>query len=201
MDQGTESTFRFVGISSLRNLSVRDYVWYDVSLFFFSYLSIHLGLGLLMIFFWWESHRTSPIIALQVFQHNVAFIFSNLAALINYASTYAIAFLLSLICSVHQRIHSRGSRTNPGCPACRADHFLTIGRVPLRQERTAGGCKCRDVPDRLRASVILISYRRNIDNLYYSDSSPDGIGLCAVLFTKYKCDNVISGIVPRHRAW
>jgi EmrB/QacA subfamily drug resistance transporter len=51
---------------------------------------------LLVIFLWWESRCMSPIIDLGVFRYNMTFTFSNLAALINYASTYAIAFLLSL---------------------------------------------------------------------------------------------------------
>ena len=32
----------------------------------------------------------------KIFSHNIAFIFSNLAALINYSATYALTFLLSL---------------------------------------------------------------------------------------------------------
>jgi EmrB/QacA subfamily drug resistance transporter len=44
----------------------------------------------------WESRTGSPVLELAVFRHNTGFTFSNIAALINYASTYAVAFLLSL---------------------------------------------------------------------------------------------------------
>jgi EmrB/QacA subfamily drug resistance transporter len=59
---------------------------------------IWMGLGgaMLAAFFWWESHSRSPVFDIRVFRHNLAFTCSNLAALINYAATYAIAFLLSL---------------------------------------------------------------------------------------------------------
>ncbi|HUU75811.1 MAG TPA: MFS transporter, partial [Methanoregulaceae archaeon] len=50
----------------------------------------------LAAFFWWEKGCISPVFDISVFRHNTAFTFSNLAAMINYAATYAVAFLLSL---------------------------------------------------------------------------------------------------------
>ncbi|MGD0780001.1 MAG: MFS transporter [Dehalococcoidales bacterium] len=50
----------------------------------------------LVFFFWWELRAPSPILNLTLFRKNQAFMFSNLAALITYISTYAITFLLSL---------------------------------------------------------------------------------------------------------
>ena len=47
-------------------------------------------------FLWWESRNSSPVLDISVFRHNMAFTCSNLAAMINYAATYAVAFLLSL---------------------------------------------------------------------------------------------------------
>jgi EmrB/QacA subfamily drug resistance transporter len=61
-----------------------------------SYSWILLGVGLLVIFLRWETRCNSPVLDLRVFRHNVTFTLSNLAALINYASTYAVAFLVSL---------------------------------------------------------------------------------------------------------
>jgi len=52
-----------------------------------------LGLG---GFIAWELRAASPILDLQLFRRSRTFAFSNLAALINYAATAAIAFLLSL---------------------------------------------------------------------------------------------------------
>ena len=44
----------------------------------------------------WEGRVKSPLLDINLFRHNTAFTFSNLAALINYSATFAVAFLLSL---------------------------------------------------------------------------------------------------------
>ena len=54
------------------------------------------GLGGLVIFSIMEMRITSPIFNIRLFASNRLFAFSNLAALINYATTAAITFLLSL---------------------------------------------------------------------------------------------------------
>jgi EmrB/QacA subfamily drug resistance transporter len=50
----------------------------------------------LVIFLWWEKHCTSPLIDLTIFSGNRTFLFSNIAAMINYGATFAVAVLLSL---------------------------------------------------------------------------------------------------------
>lgn len=57
---------------------------------------IFAGAAVLVCFLWWESKSTSPVLDISVFRHNAAFTFSNMAAMINYAATYAVAFLLAL---------------------------------------------------------------------------------------------------------
>ncbi len=54
------------------------------------------GAAILACFLWWESKSRSPVLDISVFRRNIAFTFSNLAAMINYAATYAVAFLLAL---------------------------------------------------------------------------------------------------------
>jgi len=53
------------------------------------------GLGILA-FVWWEAKVASPILNVGRFRKNAVFVFSNLAALINYSATFAVTFLLSL---------------------------------------------------------------------------------------------------------
>lgn len=53
------------------------------------------ALGILA-FAWWESRVGSPILDLSLFRGNRAFSLSSLAALIEYTSTFAVGFLLSL---------------------------------------------------------------------------------------------------------
>jgi EmrB/QacA subfamily drug resistance transporter len=48
------------------------------------------------VFVWWEHRAPVPILELSLFRHNTVFVFSNLAALINYAVVFAVGFLLSL---------------------------------------------------------------------------------------------------------
>ena len=48
------------------------------------------------IFIWWEKRCTSPLLDLTLFSGNRTFLFSNIAAMINYGATFAVAVLLSL---------------------------------------------------------------------------------------------------------
>lgn len=44
----------------------------------------------------WELRQEHPVMDVGLFRHNTIFAFSNLATLINYSATYAVAFLMSL---------------------------------------------------------------------------------------------------------
>jgi len=57
---------------------------------------ISLGVIGMVLFLRHESKFENPVLDLALFKNNRVFIFSNLAALINYAATSAIGFLLSL---------------------------------------------------------------------------------------------------------
>jgi EmrB/QacA subfamily drug resistance transporter len=54
------------------------------------------GLLGLFLFIAWEKRVDSPVFDIKVFRRNRLFIFSNLAALMNYVAVFAVAFLLSL---------------------------------------------------------------------------------------------------------
>jgi MFS family permease len=69
----------------------------------FSRLPDALGAGLILIsvagfatFVWWELRTAQPVLNLDLFVRNRPFALSSLAALINYAATSAVTFLLSL---------------------------------------------------------------------------------------------------------
>jgi EmrB/QacA subfamily drug resistance transporter len=77
----------------------------SIALFMYGFSSLPTILGIIlfvigmagMIFFiWYESRTPSPIFNLALFRNNKVFIFSNVAALITYISTFAVNFLLSL---------------------------------------------------------------------------------------------------------
>lgn len=69
----------------------------------FSFLSEPFGIGLtaagafvLATFVLWELRQSSPVLEMRLFVRNRSFAFSNLAALINYAATFAVSFMMSL---------------------------------------------------------------------------------------------------------
>jgi MFS family permease len=69
----------------------------------FTLLSEMSGVGLIIggiiglsVFVRWEMRAKSPVLDVNLFKKSKAFTFSNLAALINYSGTFAIAFLMSL---------------------------------------------------------------------------------------------------------
>jgi EmrB/QacA subfamily drug resistance transporter len=69
----------------------------------FSFLSEPFGIALtvigtilLLVFALWELRQRSPVLEMRLFAHNRTFAFSNMAALINYAATFAVSFMMSL---------------------------------------------------------------------------------------------------------
>jgi EmrB/QacA subfamily drug resistance transporter len=69
----------------------------------FSFLSEPFGIALtvigtilLSVFAFWELRQRSPVLEMRLFAHNRTFAFSNMAALINYAATFAVSFMMSL---------------------------------------------------------------------------------------------------------
>jgi EmrB/QacA subfamily drug resistance transporter len=48
------------------------------------------------LFYWWEKRISHPLIDFSVFADNRTFVFSNIAAMINYGATFGVGVLLSL---------------------------------------------------------------------------------------------------------
>lgn len=55
-----------------------------------------VGAAGLVFFVWWETRIETPVFNVNLFKGNAAFVFSNMATLINYSSAFAMAFLMSL---------------------------------------------------------------------------------------------------------
>ena len=60
------------------------------------FLLVLLGVLGMLAFVRWEAKTASPVLNVGLFRKNTIFVFSNLAALINYSATFAVTFLLSL---------------------------------------------------------------------------------------------------------
>ncbi|MDD5338479.1 MAG: MFS transporter [Dehalococcoidales bacterium] len=78
---------------------------FSIALFMYGFSSLPTTLGFIMFgagtagllfFVWWEARVKSPILDLTLFAKNPIFMFSNVAALVTYISTFAVNFLLSL---------------------------------------------------------------------------------------------------------
>ena len=92
------------------------------------------GLVLFVTFVWWERRATVPIVNLSLFTKRPVFLFSNIAALINYAVVFAVGFLLSLYLQVQPRYRSPDHRADPHRPACCADDCFTGCRPCIRPD-------------------------------------------------------------------
>ncbi|WP_303861253.1 MFS transporter [Alkalibaculum bacchi] len=84
----------FLIIFSLSNLLLRNWSKY----------TLILGILMLCAFMYFESKISFPIIDVKLMKGNKLLIFSSLAALINYSSTYAISYLMSLYLQVAQSL-------------------------------------------------------------------------------------------------
>ncbi|SYZ72294.1 putative transport protein [Candidatus Zixiibacteriota bacterium] len=61
-----------------------------------AWIFLIVGVLTLLLFIYFEQRTVHPVFNIDLFRRNIPFAFSNLAALINYAATFAVAFLLSL---------------------------------------------------------------------------------------------------------
>jgi len=60
------------------------------------FILMAVGAVVLAVFVRFEKGRSSPVLNMELFRKNPVFVFSNLAALINYGATFAVGFLMSL---------------------------------------------------------------------------------------------------------
>ena len=67
---------------------------------FYARYLICLGVVLFIIFVYHELKTDSPIIEIRLFAHNLSYLFSNIAALLNYGATFALGYLLSIYLQV-----------------------------------------------------------------------------------------------------
>ncbi len=66
-----------------------------------------LGIILLILFLRRENRISEPLINLDMFRKNIVFSFSNIAALLNYAASYAVSYLLSIYLQTVQGFDSQ----------------------------------------------------------------------------------------------
>lgn len=67
------------------------------------------GISLLVGFVVYERRREQPLLEVRLFSGNLTFAFSNLAAMINYCSTFAVSFLASLYLQLVMGLDARSA--------------------------------------------------------------------------------------------
>jgi len=80
-------TLIMFGLSSVSTLSYAKYL-------------VVAGLILFVLFILHELRTQCPIVEVRLFAHNIGYSFSNIAALLNYGSTFALGYLLSIYLQV-----------------------------------------------------------------------------------------------------
>ncbi len=68
----------------------------DLSIVKYSWIALAGGIALGIVFFRYESRTEAPLIRTAMFTENRPFLFSNLAALLNYGATFTVSYLLSM---------------------------------------------------------------------------------------------------------
>jgi MFS family permease len=66
----------------------------------YSYILLGAGAVLFIVFVWHESRVPSPVVEMRLFKGNRNYVFSNLAALLNYAATFALGYILAIYLEV-----------------------------------------------------------------------------------------------------
>ncbi|MCQ2546726.1 MAG: MFS transporter [Clostridia bacterium] len=59
-----------------------------------------IGLGIGFLFVYYEVHKKDPVLDVRLFRSNIGYALSNIAALLNYAATFAIGYLTSIYLQV-----------------------------------------------------------------------------------------------------
>ncbi len=156
---------------------------------------ISLGIISLLAFIKWEMKVQQPVLNITLFKTNRVFAFSNLAALINYSSTYALTFLMSLYL---QNIRAFSPQT-AGLVMI-SQPLIMAGFSPL-----AGGISDRIEP-RIVATLgmtlttfglFLLTFLRQETSMAYIIASLMVLGLGTALFSSPNTNAIMGSVEKR----
>lgn len=154
------------------------------------------GVLLLIAFFLWEKRATNPLLDLSLLSSNRVFSFSNLAALIHYAATSAIAFFLSLYLQYLKGLDPRTA----GLILMTQPVMMAIFSIP------AGRLSDRTDPGRIAstgialtsAGIIMLTFIRTDTSLAYIISVLALIGVGYALFSSPNSNAIMSSVGKKH---
>ena len=135
-------------------------------------LLLFIAGGIMILFFRWENENANPVLKVKVFRNNVVFLFSNLAALINYSATAAGAGCC---------------RIDSDCPAGGAGYPIPSGGKALRPDRAKDCGLYWDGVLRLRARSLRQSRASNSLREHHCWTDTHGPGICPLRLAQYQC--------------
>lgn len=147
-------------------------------------------------FVWWEYRSKSPLLDVSAFSRNPAFVFSNLAALINYSSTMAVVFLLNLYLQYQRGLSVR-----------QAGLMMVIQPVVMAiVSPISGRLSDRIEPGKLASTgmaltvVVLaaFSFLGKDTSLWLLGAGLAVLGLCFGLFSSPNMNAVMSSVEKKH---
>ena len=144
----------------------------------------------------WESGVKSPVLDVLLFRNNRVYSFSNLAALISYASTFAITFLLSLYLQYIKGLEP----DQAGMVLLAQPLVMTVlspytGKLSDRIEPRAVASAGMAVTT---AAVLALTLLAEQTSLEFVAGCLAVLGLGLALFTSPNTNAIMSSIEPRH---
>ncbi|MDD4598554.1 MAG: MFS transporter [Lentimicrobiaceae bacterium] len=155
-----------------------------------------IGLGMLILFFRVESKLSQPLLNVNIFKGNQVFIFSNLAAFINYSATFALVFLMSFFL---QKVKNFDARE--------AGFILMAQPVMMTIFSPLAGKLSDRMEPRLVASVGMsitvagllgFAFLKDTTPLWYIIMFQVILGLGFALFSSPNTNAVMSSVKPHH---
>ncbi len=122
------------------------------------------------VFITWESGSSDPILETKLFRENPSFLFSNLAAMINYGATFSIAFFLSIFL-----------QTVRGMTAWEAGTFLVIQPVVQALFSPLAGRISDRIEPRIPVSIGMLLTSAGLFCLSFLNSDTPLLFLAAIL--------------------
>jgi EmrB/QacA subfamily drug resistance transporter len=152
------------------------------------------GAGLFAAFVFWEMRAESPVMDLRLLRSNRVFAFSNAAAFLNYSSTYAVVFFLSLYLQyVHEFSPENAGLILVAQPAVQAVFSPAAGRLSDRIEPRLVASTGMTIT---AAGLILLLFLGEESPLYLIIAALILLGLGFALFASPNT-NAIMSAVPR----
>ena len=154
-----------------------------------------ISILLLLVFWRIESRTKNPLLNTTLFTHNKLFTYSNLSALINYTSTFAIVFFLSLYLQKVQNLSPRDAGAIIiAQPIMMAIFSPIVGkmsdRIQPRYFATAGMAMCS-------SGLAMLAFLSHDTPISYIIGVLIWVGLGFALFSSPNMNTIMSSVNPK----